>query len=182
MHWIAWFLLVVGVVAVTLGIVLVAHKEIAARELDDVHPDIPCDQSMLDDAIWWWVVPLYGDKPLMSNPEWVEKVKKSGKKIGMHGVRHTYSEFNTDVSKEYIQQGIDAFKDAFGYTPTHFKPPKMQITKNNLELLKSMGFTVHDRWQQFIHKIYHCKDHGRTDRGRMKYELELKEQERVPNL
>lgn len=180
MRTIWWLLLLVGVVAIVLGITLVAHRELSGKELDDVHPDIPCDEKMLAESEWWWVVPLYGDKPLSDNPEWVEKVKKSGKKIGMHGVRHTFSEFNTDVSKEYIQKGMDEFEKAFGYKPTHFKAPKLQLTTNNYNLLKSMGFTVHTKWDQMIHKIYHCIDHGREDRGRMKYELELKETESIP--
>jgi predicted deacetylase len=176
-----WFivLFVMGVVAVVLGVTLACHRELSDREIDDVHPDIPCNDYMLSDSTWLWVIPLYGDKPLTSNPEWVDRLKRSGKKLGMHGVRHTYSEFATDVSREYIQRGMDEFEKAFGYKPTHFKPPKMQITANNIKLLHELGFTVHNRWQQLIHKVYHCQDHGRTDKGRLRYELERTENQRT---
>lgn len=173
--WWVWLLIVVGVVGIVLGVTLTASRELSNREIDDVHPDIPCREGALTDSTWLWIIPLYGDQPLSSNPEWVERIKRSGKKLGMHGVRHTYAEFATDVSKDYIQKGIDEFEKAFGYRPTDFKPPKLQITANNVKLLKEMGFTIHNRWQQIIHKVYHCEDYGRTDRSRLRYELERKE-------
>lgn len=180
--WLLRLLLVLGVLSVALAVSFAVHMEVAPREIDDVHPWIPCQAHWLADSTWWWVIPLYGDQPLTADPAWVEHAKQSGKKLGMHGVRHTYAEFNTDVSREYVQKGIDEFERAFGYKPTDFKPPKMQITPHNLRLLREMGLTVHTTWQQNVHKIYHCEDHGRTDRWRLRYELELGEDEPVPRL
>lgn len=171
-------LIVIGIVLVV-GTSFVGYRE-SAPELDDVHPDIPCDQKMIDDSDWLWVVPLYNDRvPEAVDPAWVENIKSKGKKIGMHGVRHTYSEFGVDVSREYIQRGIDAFTATYGFRPTDFKPPKMNVTPNNMRLLKELGLNVHTKWQQFIHKIYHCADHGRENARRLKYEVERRESEPV---
>lgn len=170
-RWWCGALVVLGVIGLVLGITLAVHQGVAPRETDDVHPDIPCTDHMLNDSTWLWVIPWYGDVPLTAHPAWVDALKRSGKKLGLHGVRHTYREFATDVSRAYVQKGIDEFEKAFGYRPTAFKPPKMQITPRNRQLLAELGLTVRTDWQQMIHRIYHCPDHGRTDRGRLRYEV-----------
>lgn len=55
----------------------------------------------------------------------------------------------------------------------------MQLTENNYKLLVSMGLNVRTKWDQLVHKVYHCIDHGREDRGRLKYEVELKENQAI---
>lgn len=177
-YWV-WIVLLLAGVAVVLGVTLMVHREMSPREIDDIHPRISCQDHLLDDSTWWWVIPYYNDEPLTAHPEWVERVKRSGRKLGLHGIRHTYAEFNVDVSREYIQKGIDEFERAFGYKPTEFKPPKMQVTPHNLKLLKDMGLNVHTSWQQLIHKVHHCEDQGRKDRGRLQYELERTEHQPI---
>ena len=168
---IAILLVGLGVIALILGTVIITHREITYREIDDVHQEIPCSEKFVDDSTWIWVIPLYHDVPIQG--ELVEKLKKSGKKIGMHGVRHTLSEFATDVSKDYIKRGMDAFERAFGYRPKYFKAPKLKISQNNIQLIKELDMIPYNSWQSMIHKVYHCEDYGRPGQHRLKYELDL---------
>lgn len=164
------FAYAIGVILIVLTLVLVGHRENAAREVDDVHFLIPCSQWKIDDSEWLWVIPLYNNQPIANNSAYCKELLATGKKLGMHGVKHTYNEFNEDVTKEYIQAGMEAFKDAFGYYPTDFKPPKMNITENNVKLVKELNMTLHTRFQQIIHKVHHCEDYRSENQGRLQYE------------
>jgi hypothetical protein len=160
------------IIAIILALALVISRECSPREIDDVHHKIPCKQDLLDDATWLWVIPLYDNVPISEDKEYCQKLISSGKKLGMHGVKHTLAEFAQDVTPEYLEAGIVAFEAAFGYKPTHFKPPKIMITAKNAELVRAKGMTLHNRFQQLIHKVYHCEDHGRHNQGRLEHETE----------
>ena len=170
--WWGWLLIALGVVAIVLGVVFVSYREMGPREVDDVHPDIHCSDGIVSDSTWLWIIPLYNNVPISKDRAWCDRMLKSGKKLGMHGVKHTFNEFNVDQTREYIQAGVDEFTRAFGYAPTDFKPPKMAVTPNNLKILKDMGLNIHNRWQQLIHKVYHCEDQGRKNGGRLEFEIE----------
>lgn len=164
------FLLLIGIV---IGIIIVVSRECSPREIDDIHQQIPCKQDLMDDATWLWVIPLYNNVPVSQDKAFCQKLLNSGKKLGMHGVKHTFAEFSKDITKEYLEEGMRVFEEAFGYKPTHFKPPKMMVTEHNMKLIKDSGMILHTRFQQFIHKVYHCEDHGRNNAGRLEHEIEV---------
>lgn len=159
-------LITVVTVIVILGLIVLILRETLPAELDDVHPDIDLPDEAFAKADTLFVIPFYNGVPISSNTEFCEKLKKSGKKLCLHGVTHTFGEFAVDRSEEYIQLGIDEFTRAFGYPPTNFKAPKLQLTSNNRKILvESKGLYLHGRFGQIIHKVAHV--HQRISEGRL---------------
>ncbi|MSS74299.1 hypothetical protein EXS72_01530 [Candidatus Pacearchaeota archaeon] len=78
----------------------------------------------------------------------------------MHGVYHTYQEFNTDRSEEYIQNGADEFEKCFGFAPTRFKAPQVALPYSNTLMLEKKGYTIDTLLGDLFHKVYHCNDQG----------------------
>jgi predicted deacetylase len=155
---------------IILTIIILVHRKVSHREVDDVHPEIPMSKEIFDDSKWLWVIPLYAGKPISDYKNWCEKIKKSEKFLGMHGVKHTFDEFNRDVTPEYVQDGMDEFKRAFGYYPKYFKAPKLHITKNNKKIVKDKGMKIKGRLNQLLHKVYHTGPNVRK-RGRLPFEI-----------
>ena len=151
---------------VLLGVfVIILSREYSHREIDDVHPRIieNMDDPFVRKSKWLWIIPLYMDDPISNYPEWVEEVKKSGKKIGWHGVKHTHKEFEKDLTDEYIDSGIAEFKKAFGFYPTHFKAPSLALTKNNKKKIEDRGIKIKSRFNQVMHTVYHSPKHRREN-------------------
>jgi predicted deacetylase len=149
---------IIGVVLVICIVVLI-HRQFAHREIDDVHPRImDVSNPYLQKSEWVWVIPLYMNDPVSNYPEWVDRLKKTGKKIGLHGVYHTSREFNTDRSDEYIDRGINEFAKAFGFYPTYFKAPSLVLTKANERKLRDRGIKVVGTINQILHKAYHVRN------------------------
>jgi predicted deacetylase len=137
------------------------------KELDDVHPRIMgVDDPHIKKSEWIWVIPLYMNDPVSRYPEWVNALKKTGKKIGLHGVYHTHREFGVDRSPEYIDKGISEFVRAFGYYPTHFKAPSLDLTEANREYLLSKGMKIMSSYNQIVHEVYHSPKH-RLSNGKL---------------
>ncbi len=155
-----------------LGLSLIVSRTFSPRELDDVHPSIPCAEKYIEDSEWLWVIPLYMGDPITNYPSWCRMIKAKNKKLGMHGVMHTYSEFSEDVPKGYIKAGMEIFKKAFGEYPKAFKGPKTNITKNNKKHIQELGMVIKGRLNQILHNVYHCEESGRQDRGRLVGEIE----------
>lgn len=138
------------------GSILLSLRHNLPRELDDVHPLLtPVDDPYIQRSEWLWVIPLYMHQPLSDYPEWIQGIKATGKKLGLHGVYHTFDEFGTDVNANYLQRGIDEFERAFGYKPTHFKAPRLHTTAHNEQLIADAHMISRTRWQQIIHTVYH---------------------------
>ena len=162
---------IVIVLAVIFGIGLLVGLAILVgwltlqEELDDVHPWIMnADDPHIKRSSWLWVIPLYMDEPISNHPEWVESLKKSGKKIGLHGVRHTKLEFSIDRSDEYIDKGVNEFFKAFGYPPTHFKAPGLAMTKANAQKIRDRGMKIRNRFHQITRRVHHSPK-GRLPNG-----------------
>lgn len=158
------FLIILCLIIVIVVAVL-EHREFFHREIDDVHPLImDVDNPYLQDSKWVWVIPLYMNDPVSNYPEWVERLKNTGKKIGLHGVYHKHKEFEKDLSDEYINLGINEFQKAFGFYPKYFKAPSLALTKANKKKIKDCGIKIKGRLNQILHKVYHTNDH-RDERG-----------------
>ncbi len=140
-----------------LGLFLI--RLLSEKQLDDVTPQISCSQKLLEKADVYYIIPIFNNKSIADNPEWCEKIKKSNKKLAMHGVYHTYEEFNTDRKQEYLNKGIEEFQKCFNQTPTIFKPPQIAISKNNKKLIKK-NMKLNFYLNELFHKSYHCEDTG----------------------
>jgi predicted deacetylase len=149
---------------------LLLHRQFNHYELDDVHPSIQSvNHPYIKESKWLWIIPNYNNDPITNYPEWIEYIKNSGKKIGMHGVNHTYKEFGYNVSENYIQQGMNIWKKAFNEYPKYFKAPKLCLSINNKKLLEKKGMKIKGIYNQLLHKVYHTPE-NRFKNGRLKSE------------
>jgi len=150
---------------------ILISRTVGHREVDDIHPLIPCNEDYINNSKWLYVIPLYMGDPITNYPSWCKRMRESGKKLGMHGIMHTYNEFAEDVEDGYIQAGMNVFKEAFGYYPTHFKAPKTAMTKNNRKIIERKGMKIMGKINQILHHVYHSEDLGRSYKGRLEGEI-----------
>ncbi len=133
----------------------------SSRHLDDLHPSIPCDESLIKKSDYLAVIPKFNNQSISDNIEWCNKIKSFNKTIIMHGVYHTYNEFNIKRDTNYIQEGEDIIKSCFGENPKEFKAPQLAISSENKRILEDeFGFKVYTKFTQLLHKTYHCNDTG----------------------
>jgi len=135
-------------------------RKFSQTELDDVHPSIPCENELIQKSDILWVIPLFENISINEYGEWCIDIMGLNKTLGLHGVHHTYEEFNQNIGEGYLEKGIDEFEDCFGYRPLMFKPPQLTMSNKNKELLKNNGFISKGRFNQLFHKVYHCSDTG----------------------
>ncbi len=137
--------------------------------LDDVSPEIFCEEKLLDWADVYYVIPKFENVSI--DREWCEEIKRraslSGselgvgswdKKLAMHGVYHSFEEFGIVRDFEYLDEGVEIFEECFGVKPTRFKPPQLAWTNENNWIKDRMKVDL--IWNQIFHKVYHCGDTG----------------------
>lgn len=155
-------MVVLWIIGVVLGLILILFlvRAFSHKEIDDVSPGIFCEDKYMEKADVLWVIPRFKNKSIADDKEWCDKIKSMGKKLGLHGVNHTYKEFNEERSEEYLQEGIGEFEKCFGFKPAEFKVPQLFISGNNVKLVESKGMKVKGWLNQITHKVYHCNDDG----------------------
>lgn len=153
-------ILVIIILTVLFGAILFSIRFFNEREVDDVHPDFLCSDSLLRKSEILWVIPLFNNHSIAENPAWCSLILSYNKTLGLHGVYHTFEEFRYKKEADYLNEGIYAFEECFGYKPRLFKPPQLAISKENKETIRNLGFVVEGRFNQMTHKIYHCSDTG----------------------
>jgi predicted deacetylase len=131
---------------------------------------IACENCLIDQCKYLWIIPLYKGIPITAYPEWCKTIKElenQGKILGMHGIEHTDvnghhffkdSEFNNDVPIDKIKYGMNIFKQAFGHYPKYFKAPQCNCTWENIRKIESLGMIYKGVINQILHKVYHCND------------------------
>ena len=129
-------------------------------ELDDVTPEIQCDQDLLEKSDILWVIPIFNNISIADNKKWCDYILSLNKTLGLHGVYHTYNEFGTLRDERYVDDGIIAFEECFGFKPEIFKAPQINLTAHNKNMLEEEGFVVYGQQSQITHKVYHCSDTG----------------------
>jgi predicted deacetylase len=151
------FILILVILVLSLFVI----RYFSPRHLDDLHPSIPCDKNLIKKSDYLAVIPQYENKSISNNKEWCKYIKDFNKSLVMHGVYHTYNEFDTVRDFDYIQEGKDIFLDCFGFNPTEFKAPQVALSKENKKILKEkFNFKIHTKFTQIFHKVYHCDDSG----------------------
>ena len=129
---------------------------ILPSQLDDVSPNIFCEERLMNLVDVYYVIPKYEN--ISINKEWCDEIMKRGKEIEMHGVYHTYKEFGEIRDLEYLYEGTEIFEECFVFFPEEFKPPRLAWTNEN-DWMKDY-FEINLFWNQFFHKVYHCEDTG----------------------
>jgi len=147
-------LIVLIILILITGLFLI--RTLSPKEIDDVTPAFFCAEELLKKSDILFVIPKFNNISISENPKWCEYILSLNKTLGLHGVYHTYREFEIDRSQEYLQEGIDEFKACFGYKPEIFKPPQLKISKANRKLIKENNMSLKTIPNKIIHKIYHC--------------------------
>ena len=133
---------------------------ISARHLDDVTPEIPCDKKLLNKADILYVIPNFNNKSMGENKEWCNMILNLNKTLGLHGIYHTYKEFQIDRNISYLVEGELSFEKCFEFKPERFKPSQLSISKSNKEMIKQK-YKLDVLPGVGFHKVYHCNDTGR---------------------
>jgi len=127
-----WWYFPFGILA--LIFILFFVRLVLPSQIDDVSPGIFCDEKLLEKADIFFVIPKFGNVSIADNSEWCEYILSFEKELGLHGVYHTYEEFNGDID---LQLGIDIFEECFGFEPERFKPPQVKISDENQILVEN---------------------------------------------
>ncbi len=139
---------------------LLMIRALSHKELDDIHPDIPCSKECIQKADIIWVIPKFNDKKISDNQTWCMDILKLNKEIGLHGLTHEYREFANETKENEIKEAIEIFEDCFKFKPRMFKAPQLKLSKENAELIKQHNMTVYGKLNAITHKVYHCNDTG----------------------
>ena len=131
-----------------------------SRQIDDLHPLINCNEKYLEKSEIVLVIPLFENKSVADNPEWCKNILALNKTLGIHGVYHTYKEFNSPILQEDLERGIEEFEKCFGLKPEIFEAPQWKLSKENKNILIKRGFEIKGYYNAFTHKVYHCSDEG----------------------
>ena len=134
---------------------------ISPREIDDVSPEILCEQKYLEKSDILWIIPKFKNKSISENKGWCNYILSLNKTLGLHGVYHEFEEFKTDRNEKYLQEGIDIFENCFGFKPEMFKPPQLKISDENKKLINEKEIKIKTGTNQLLHKVYHCSNTGK---------------------
>ncbi len=149
-----------GTIILVIFLVIFLARAVNQKELDDLTPNIPCSEELIEKSHVLWVVPKSNGIPISENKEWCNYILNFNKTLGLHGISHNYHEFKIDRNDTYLQEGIDIFEQCFGFKPEMFKPPQLEISKDNKELITGNKLKLTNPLTQVIHKVYHCNDTG----------------------
>lgn len=144
---------------VTVAILIVGLffiRLVLPSQLDDVSPNVFCEEDLMELADVYYVIPKFENVSI--DEEWCNEILKREKKLEMHGVYHTYHEFEVFRSEEYFNEGVDIFEECFGFRPMKFKPGQLVLGKENNWIRDEMEVDL--IWNQIFHKVYHCGDTG----------------------
>lgn len=150
-------LTVIGIILVVILACIWLIRLFSPRQLDDLSPEIPCSQDLIEKSSVLYIIPKFNGWSL--SKEFCERILVLNKTIAMHGVTHEYQEFLKPKNSSYIEQGQEIFLGCFNLTATSFKPPQLKISQENKKLVRK--YMNLDLWlNQIFHKVYHCGDSG----------------------
>lgn len=151
-------LFTLGILLILIGALLLV-RALSEVQLDDVTPGIPCDLDLMQKADAYYVIPKFEGNDISKNHSWCEEILALNKSLRLHGFYHEYNEFATDRDEEYLKEAQKIFQECFNQTPTRFKAPQLNISKENTFLVKKY-LRLDGKINQILHKVYHCKDSG----------------------
>jgi len=146
-----WWWIFVGLVVLLFFIRLVLPSQV-----DDVNPLMGCSDEILDLADVYFVVPKF--EGVAIGGKWCDYISGKNKKLAMHGVYHTYREFEAYRNEVYFEEGVEIFEECFGFKPERFKPGQLEFSRDNDWIRDEVEIDL--IWNQIFHKVYHCGDSG----------------------
>lgn len=152
-----------------LALIFLSLRFVSPRYLDDISPRIDCEDELISKSDILFVIPNYEGEGIGNNKEWCQKILSYNKTLALHGIYHTYREFQMNITKEQLEMAIEEFKECFGKSPELFKPPQLEISEENIKLVKENGMKVKAKFAQISHKSYHCSDTGRYSNSLQKW-------------
>lgn len=143
-------------------ILLFIVRLISPKELDDVSPEIICPESQTYKINALYITPNFNNKPISENQSWCNYILSLNKTLGLHGINHQpYREFlYENITQEELSFAIKEFEKCFNQTPEKFKPPQLEISENNRDLIKKNNLSLILKTNAIFHKTYHCNDSG----------------------
>lgn len=150
-----WVLSIILIIILSIFLIRI----FSARQIDDISPEISCEKELIAKSDILYVIPKFQNKSIAENRSWCNYILSLNKTLGLHGVYHTFNEFLTDRTPEYLEEGIKIFYDCFGFYPERFEPPQVAISNKNKFLIKEkmkLDLYAHN----LFHKVYHCEDTG----------------------
>ncbi len=147
-------------IIILIALILIVVRANNPREIDDVSSGIFCDKEYLKKADVLWIIPKFQNTPISENQTWCSEILALNKTLGMHGIYHSYKEFNYYVNETEFQEAIQIFEKCFNQTPTMFKPPYLVISEQNKNLVKKYNMKLKNSFHQTISKVYHCNNTG----------------------
>jgi hypothetical protein len=149
----------VALVLFLLAFTVFLARAFSEKQLDDVNPYIQCDEKLLEKADVFYVIPIFENKSIAENKTWCDEIKSMNKTLALHGIYHTFNEFNEERNDDYLLKGIEEFEKCFGFFPERFKPPQMAISGHSIKTVeKKMQLDLY--LNSILHKAYHCNDSG----------------------
>jgi hypothetical protein len=131
---------------------------LSPSQLDDVSPRIYCEEELMNDADIYYVIPKFEGSKISDNKNWCKNILDREKGLEMHGIYHSYKEFEIYRDEEYFKEGINIFEKCFGFSPEKFKPGQLILAKENNWIKEKVEVDLF--WNQVFHKVYHCGDTG----------------------
>jgi predicted deacetylase len=126
--------------------------------VDDVHDSYECP-SLLAKADVLYVTPILHGHSIADKVEWCSYILSLNATLGLHGIVHSYHEFDENVTQQELDLALDAFSSCFNQTPTLFRPPYNVISNGNRALIEQNGMNVYDS-PYHVHPYCHCEPQG----------------------
>lgn len=95
---------------------------------------------------------------VLKNPQLAKEIVQRGHEAAAHGMNWS-SQYNLpyEAEKKFIRDGVDAVKNATGFTPVGYNANWLRRGENTLKILQELGFTYHiddlSRDEPFIIKV-----------------------------
>lgn len=100
-----------------------------------------------------WVAEKYTDR--------VEAVVAGGHEVGHHGYLHEWVDPDfPDKEREALEKGLEALKKTVGVTPSGYRSPAGETSRNMIALLKEKGFLYDSSFMDQISPYRHIMDDG----------------------
>jgi len=154
-------IIILIIIPLALILTLFLIRLFSETQIDDINPEISCNREIIEKSDILFIIPKFNNNSISENKTWCNDILALNKTLALHGLTHEYHEFKTDRTQEYLQEGINIFKDCFGFEPEIFKPPQLKISPTNKKLIKINNLKLKTYLNQIFHKVYHCQDTGK---------------------
>ena len=154
------YLKLILIIIFCLALIIFISRLISPSEIDDVNPNLNCENKYLEKSQVFWVVPYFEGELISQNKTWCENILSMNKTLGLHGYKHTYHEFQNNITLKEMHEARRIFYDCFGYYPEIFKAPNLALSSENKVMIENQNMKVRGKTNQVLKKVYHCNNSG----------------------